>query len=368
MVNSFCTIAFLTCTIIGLIHYFVTGRQKPREHILSVSVGFALVSVAYGIVLTRALMPAIIPQLYILYLLLLLLSAVFLYRFLWLMTGTGHKESFSPWHFMMPFVLTMILGAWTASNISTKRRFELAIGPDVLQPNMPPVEVVYMFLPFLFTTYIVLYAIASFVRTRRYRLMVVDYSANEERTAISWIYYYIFLILLGGFATFLRFSYHWPGAPRYLFLLVVVFPVGEVVLLYNIIKGNYVLVEPAPSLPDAVKLLARREQVLDRQRFDSYMTDKKPYLNPELCITDMTADLITNRTYLSNFINKEYGMNFRTLVNTYRLRELERLRRAPEYAHLDNMDIIMRAGFSSYRSYLSAEKHEYRKQQLPFGK
>jgi AraC-like DNA-binding protein len=334
---------------------------------LSVSVAFALVTLGYAVVLTRMLMPAIITQLYIVYLLVLLLGTVFLYRFVWLLTGTGDKEHFSPWHFIMPFVLTLILGAWTATGISIRRRFDLAVRPDVIRPDMTLVEIVYVFLPFLFTLYVLTYGIGSLVRTRRYRRIVVDYSANEERTSISWIYYYIALFILGGFSTFLRFSYNWTGAPPYLFLLMAIFPLGEVLLLYNIIKGNYVLIEPTPPQLDAIKPAVRREMVLDRQRFDRYMNEKKPYLNPELCITDMTIDLGTNRTYLSNFINKEYGMNFRSLVNAYRLHEIERLRRSSEHKNLDTIDLIMRAGFSSYRSYLSAEKHEHRKQQLPFG-
>ena len=34
---------------------------------------------------------------------------------------------------------------------------------------------------------------------------------------------------------------------------------------------------------------------------------RKPYLNPEFKITDMARDLVSNRTYISAFINREYG-------------------------------------------------------------
>ncbi|MEI3096093.1 MAG: hypothetical protein V8T33_07025 [Parabacteroides distasonis] len=46
-------------------------------------------------------------------------------------------------------------------------------------------------------------------------------------------------------------------------------------------------------------------------------------------ITDLAAGLSTNRSYLSAFINKEYGMNFCRLINRCRLMALDRLRVSP---------------------------------------
>ena len=40
----------------------------------------------------------------------------------------------------------------------------------------------------------------------------------------------------------------------------------------------------------------------------------------------MARDLFSNRTYISAFINREYGVNFNRFINNYRLKEVERLR------------------------------------------
>ena len=49
------------------------------------------------------------------------------------------------------------------------------------------------------------------------------------------------------------------------------------------------------------------------------------HLNSDLTIWDVSARLGTNRTYVSNFINKHYNVNFSTFVNRYRIADARRL-------------------------------------------
>ncbi len=88
------------------------------------------------------------------------------------------------------------------------------------------------------------------------------------------------------------------------------------------------------------------------------MRTEKPYLNPNLKITDMMGYLKTNRTYLSAFINKEYGVNFSSFINMYRLEELDKLLANPKYTSYNNLYLITLAGFGSYDSYLRAKKQQ----------
>jgi AraC-like DNA-binding protein len=81
------------------------------------------------------------------------------------------------------------------------------------------------------------------------------------------------------------------------------------------------------------------------------MDAEKPYLDPELRITDLVTMAGTNRAYLSRLINKEYGMNFAHYINYLRIEEMERLRQSPTYRNADEVDLTYRVGFSSYRGY-----------------
>ena len=77
------------------------------------------------------------------------------------------------------------------------------------------------------------------------------------------------------------------------------------------------------------------------------MDEKKPYLNPDFQLNDLRAVLPMNRTYLSQFVNSEYGCSFYMLVNRYRIAEAKRL--MTEQPDLKIQDIADRCGFSSRR-------------------
>ena len=72
----------------------------------------------------------------------------------------------------------------------------------------------------------------------------------------------------------------------------------------------------------------------------------------------MAKDLFSNRTYISAFINREYGMNFNRFINHYRLKEVERLQSEAieRKQKVSSMEIVIHAGFSNYRSYFRAKR------------
>jgi YesN/AraC family two-component response regulator len=65
-----------------------------------------------------------------------------------------------------------------------------------------------------------------------------------------------------------------------------------------------------------------KKNKLTRKQFEKYMQNARPYLKSDLKITDLVSDLQINRTYISSFINSEYGMNFSNYINTLRLMSL----------------------------------------------
>lgn len=47
----------------------------------------------------------------------------------------------------------------------------------------------------------------------------------------------------------------------------------------------------------------------------------KKFLNPDISLESLTQELNTNQTYLSRYINTEYGQNFRSWINSLRIKE-----------------------------------------------
>jgi AraC-like DNA-binding protein len=101
-----------------------------------------------------------------------------------------------------------------------------------------------------------------------------------------------------------------------------------------------------------------KELKVNKQDIINYLEKEKPYLKPDISIFDFCLVFKTNRTYLSEAINKMFNMNFRTLINTYRVAEakkmLQKAQTANEKISLEN--IAVQAGFNNYNSFLRVFK------------
>jgi AraC-like DNA-binding protein len=78
------------------------------------------------------------------------------------------------------------------------------------------------------------------------------------------------------------------------------------------------------------------------------------YKNPELKISDIACKLNTNRTYISNFINSEYGCSFSTYVNQHRINAAKELLREEKNRNFSLEHISGQVGFGSLHSFMRA--------------
>ena len=82
-----------------------------------------------------------------------------------------------------------------------------------------------------------------------------------------------------------------------------------------------------------------------RDKLEEWIEKEKPYLNPDFQLSDLRQVLPMNRTYLSQFINAEYGCSFYHWVNSLRIAEAKRL--LTEHPEIKMKDIAQQSGFSS---------------------
>ncbi|NCB09795.1 MAG: AraC family transcriptional regulator, partial [Bacteroidia bacterium] len=78
---------------------------------------------------------------------------------------------------------------------------------------------------------------------------------------------------------------------------------------------------------------------------------KKIYLEPELKITDLCPKLHTNRTYLSNLINTEFGLSFNDLINKYRIENAIAIIESETENQPSIQEIATASGFGSLSSF-----------------
>lgn len=266
------------------------------------------------------------------FLITLMLDQVMIYRFVTIITNTGERRTFNKLHIIAPFFIFLV--------------------------SLIDKEILPMLTTVVFIAYNTLYPLLNLRKIQRYRRFIVNYSADAYNASLSWLaFLQIFILVavpipLAGLllgTSNIAFNYFaWLGALPYF--------VNYLILCYNLLNDNYLIIQPEDMGEDN----SAKTIIIDRKQFQHYMHDKKPYLNPNLRITEVAAGLNTNRTYISSFIKKEYGMNFCRFINRCRLQELDRLRLKPSNANKVNIDLVLMAGFSNYRSYLRVKKEEDR--------
>lgn len=299
--------------------------------------------------------PRIFAYYYTVFLLTLMLDQVMIYRFVSIITDTGVRRKFNRLHLVVPLVFTAI-SVISDMTVPVEQQRDVIFLEGISGSPNTWFKVMYALTTLIFIVYNTLYPILNLRNIRRYRQFIVNYSSDAYHTSLGWLAaIQIFILitvpiplagLLSGISSS-TFSYiAWLGALPYF--------VNYLLLCYNLLNDNYLIIQP----DDAKEEVAVKSTTIDFKHFERYLREKKPYLNPNLRITDLARQLNTNRSYISTFINKEYNMNFSRLINRYRLQELERLRLLPSNSEKANIELVLMAGFSNYRSYLRVKQEE----------
>ncbi len=91
-------------------------------------------------------------------------------------------------------------------------------------------------------------------------------------------------------------------------------------------------------------------------KLETLFIDEKIYKNPELKISDVACTLKSNRSYISAFINSEYGCSFSTYVNKYRMEEAVAVLTDPQNNNYSLEHIASLVGFGSLHSFIRVFK------------
>ena len=317
-------------------------------------------------------LPEVYVTLHTLFFLTCLLIYVFSYRFVFEITKANPSEKFSFFHFLTPLSGFIIMLVWSFL-------VPLDVQLSIVRSGGGAVDGYNLFsmffnsgLPFMLFMNVI-YSALGLRRIARYRKVVVNYSADEYRGALTWLYHYIFAMLafFAGVGSFIIVSRIFPVSPWFLIIPSLIAVFKYVILLHNILLENFVIISTDSGdstqllyderlMPDSngLQLSIDEKSILAVKNLETYIQRKKPYLNPNFKITDMMRDLNTNRTSLSSLINRTYGVNFSRFINRYRLHELKEIQSLQANRKFSEEELVNRAGFSDYRGYLRVKFRE----------
>jgi hypothetical protein len=282
------------------------------------------------------------------------LVQVVLYQYTYTITRLPEEKSFSWKHYITPAIAFVVTLVWDFFVPQTDKLYA-TLYVDGSASDYPAYHTWINARYWIRAVFSLVYTVLAVWRIMRYRREIVNFSADIERSLSGWLMLCILLafpmiiIPLGVSVVDPRSllgSVFWiiPS------LLIIT---QMVVLCYFTITNYYVIIEDIPeSTIEKPTTSKQQDIILNKKNFEKYIMTEKPYLNPRVKITDLCIYFSTNRTYMSSFINRRYGMNFRQYMNSLRLKEVEHLQIGNSYSDEDREELSFRAGFGSYRSYL----------------
>lgn len=151
-------------------------------------------------------------------------------------------------------------------------------------------------------------------------------------------------LLYAYLALILRAVAHgWPLVPLYLLLYILAYR-GEPFHLESWLKGlRHRSVGGRCHRTQMTTLFEKVERLLDRE---------KPFLDPNYREDEMAKTLFTNRVYLSQTINAVAGMNFKMLLNTYRVKYAIVLMKEQPFMNIKQ--VAANSGFNSSNVFIAS--------------
>ncbi len=84
-----------------------------------------------------------------------------------------------------------------------------------------------------------------------------------------------------------------------------------------------------------------------KQELESFMENKKPYLDPDLNLVELSKKLNISRASLSEIINDGFGLNFNDFINQYRVNAVKKMLVDGKHQQLSLLGIAYECGFNS---------------------
>jgi len=102
-------------------------------------------------------------------------------------------------------------------------------------------------------------------------------------------------------------------------------------------------------------------------RLNSHMETNKPFLNPDITLESLAAEISVNPRILSQIINENFNKNFKSYILEYRIKESMKILADSKHAKLTILEILYQVGFNSksafnnqFKLYTNLTPLEYR--------
>ena len=208
----------------------------------------------------------------------------------------------------------------------------------------------------VFAIEVVAVLIAGSRKIFAYNKSIEDYYADTEGKKLTAFQWYMYLFTVCSFASFIfnfigrsRFdSSAWMMAIPSLLFSSLLFGLGFIGFRQSFTIDHFEQEESADEIIPESAPASKQEKPLI-ERIEEVVTKRQLYLRHNLKISDVAAELCTNRLYVSTAINEEMGISFSDYINRKRVNyAIHLMRTNPQMTLYEIADL---SGFSSDKSF-----------------
>lgn len=202
------------------------------------------------------------------------------------------------------------------------------------------------------------YLVVIKIKIRNYREEIVEHFSNIDKINLNWLNFlvnvFIISVLASAFSNVLRHS-------QIIQMDQGAIVIGLIGLLFFIVsvllKGlhqNEIFLGAGQSLVEGKYSSKENDDMLQKLKY--HLKNEKPYLNPDLTLNELAAQLQISSRQLSTLINSELGKSFFDLINSYRIEEAKNILQESKDSKLTVLEVMYQVGFNSKSSFNTAFK------------
>jgi AraC-like DNA-binding protein len=209
---------------------------------------------------------------------------------------------------------------------------------------------------------IAFYIFASLLSIFQYRKEIKNLYSDIDQISLSWLLLIILTFATMWMTDFIAFiiGIFLEGSVRIIYFLIVAS------ITINWLFANY-LVYRGLNQPNAFSGLKTPDKysgsniTMEKSstmaiNLKYFMQDKKPFLNPDLTIKDLSDELTIHPKFLSQVINSQFDQNFFDYINQYRVKEAQGIISDNSDEKMTILEILYEVGFNSKSSFNKAFK------------
>jgi AraC-like DNA-binding protein len=205
-----------------------------------------------------------------------------------------------------------------------------------------------------------IYLYACLRKIHDFREQIKSYFSQLRRVRLQWLQLLLILFVLPwlvGVADVLSGPYITMERVVVPMVTVIILLIGFFGLRQSVIFSSEDYWQPPPEeraeliqlVPKAKELLffTEEELVWWKEKLKKYVAEQKPYLDPELRLTDLAKGLELKSYQVSEILNRGMGVSFYDYINQFRIEEAKRRLLDASFAHMNILGIATDSGFNS---------------------